>query len=189
MATQTIHIKNMICPRCVKVVTDELENIGLNVTSVRLGYAKFEINTSVSPSRIKRVLGENGFEIIEAENQILVEKIKHIIIDLLQNHHEKLNGLNFPDYLSEKSARPYRNLSRIFSSEKKMTIERYIILEKIEKEKELLDYGEKNLSEIADYLGYKTVQHLSNQFKSVTGKSALQFQKQKIKMRKGMDQV
>lgn len=189
MATQTLHIKNMICPRCIKVVTDELENIGLNVASVRLGYASFEKNTTVSFSEIKRVLGENGFEIIESENQILVEKIKHAVIDLLQNHHEKLNDLNFPTYLSEKTGMPYRLLSRIFSTEKKMTIERYIILEKIEKAKELLDYGEKNQSEIADYLGYKTVQHLSNQFKSVTGKSALQFQKQKTKKRRGMDEV
>lgn len=189
MATTTIHIKNMICHRCIKAVKDDLTNLGLNVSSIKLGQARFEKNPDVTLLQIKNALRENGFDIIEAANEQLVEEIKQLIIDLIQNSPQELHDINFTRYISEKIKKPYRFLSGTFSAKKKMTIEHYIILVKIEKAKELLEYGEMNLSEIANHLGYKTLQHLSNQFREITGKSAAQYQKLKSKARKGFDKI
>ena len=181
MKTQTIHIKNMICHRCIKSVKEDLTNIGLNVSSIKLGQARIEKNADVTLQQIKNILRADGFDVIESADEKLIEKIKHLIIDLIQNNPHDLHDFNFTDYLSEKTKKPYRFLSSTFSIKKKMTIEHYIILVKIEKAKELLEYGEMNLSEIANQLGYKTLQHLSSQFRAITGKSAAQYQKLKSK--------
>ena len=63
----------------------------------------------------------------------------------------------------------YNYLSNLFSSVEGVTVEQYIIKQKIEKVKELLFYDELSLSEIADKLGYSSVAHLSGQFKKITG--------------------
>lgn len=189
MPIQTIHIKNMICQSCIKTVKEDLINLGLKVSSVKMGHARFHKNPEVAMLQIKNALCADGFEVIEDVDEQLVEEIKHFIIDLIQRHPQLLQEINFPKYLSEKIKKPYRNLSSTFSAKKKMTIEHYIILIKIERTKELLEYGEMNLSEISHHLGYKTLQHLSSQFHEITGKSAAEYQKHKIKTRKGLDKI
>lgn len=179
----------MVCPRCVKVVTDELKNLGLNVSKVKLGQATFASNKKIPMNLIIETLDKNGFELIESGEEMLVEKIKFLIIDLIQNNPQDLHEINFSNYLSEKTKKQYRLLSSTFSAKKNMTIEHYIILVKIEKAKELLEYGEMNLTEIANHLGYKTLQYLSSQFRTITGKSAAQYQKLKSKVREGMDKI
>ena len=189
MKNTTIYIKNMICHRCIKSVKEDLTNLGLTVSSVKLGQARFDDTPHISLSQIKSTLRKNGFDLIETTEEKLVEEIKRTIIDLIQNNTQALHEINFTTYLAEKTKRPYRLLSSTFSSAKKMTIEHYIILVKIEKAKELIEYGEMNLSQIANHLGYKTVQHLSSQFRTITGRSAANYQKQKNKIRKGFDEI
>ena len=123
MTSQTIHIKNMICHRCIKSVKDDLANLGLQVSSVKLGQARFEKNPAVTALQIKDMLRSNGFDIIETGEEKLVERIKHLIIDLIQNNPQDLHEINFTKYLSEKTKKPYRLLSSTFSAKKKMTID------------------------------------------------------------------
>ena len=92
-------------------------------------------------------------------------------------------------YLSEQLNKEYSNISKIFSQTENITLEQYYILQKIEKVKELLIYRELTLSQIADKLGYKTVQHLSQQFKKTTGFSPSQFQELKEKKRLPIDLI
>jgi AraC-like DNA-binding protein len=73
------------------------------------------------------------------------------------------------DYLVEKTGLSYPYLSRIFSNHEHITLEKYIILNKIERIKELIDQEELTLSEIAFNMDYSSVQYLSNQFKQMTG--------------------
>ncbi|MDD8017159.1 MAG: helix-turn-helix domain-containing protein [Bacteroidota bacterium] len=187
---QTLHIKNMVCDRCIRVVRDELTKLRLNVASVSLGEAEVGDKPSVDIGKIRSVLEQNGFELIEDKRAKIVEKIKNTIVDLV-HHSNKLEELkeNYSTYIEKKVGQEYHSLSKLFSSIETITIEKFLIAQKIERVKELLVYGEFTLSEIAYKLGYSSVQHLSNQFKQITGFTPTDFRKLKQNNRKPLDKV
>jgi len=186
-----LYIKNMVCNRCIKVVKEELEKIGVKVKNISLG--EVETATEIDKNKlneIKKVLEENGFELLENRKAKIVEKIKNIIISKIYNDEDFLiNNKNFSKLIEEQIGLDYNYLSSLFSSLESITIEQFIILQKIERAKELLKYDELTLSEIAFKLGYSSVQHLSNQFKKVTGFSASEFKKITKNIRKPLDKV
>lgn len=186
----TLHIKNMVCDRCVKVVRDELTKLGYDICHVKLGEAELFDSPKVDVERIKFVLAENGFELIEDKKGKVVEDIKKVIIDLV-HHSNKLEELkeNYSNYLSKQLKQDYHTLSKLFSSITSMTIEKYLIAQKIERVKELLVYDELTISEIAYKLGYSSVQHLSNQFKQVTGFTPSHFKEIRENKRLSIDNV
>ena len=181
----------MVCPRCIKVVKDELTKLGLNVKNVELGEATIETNNKpVNLEQIRNILETNGFELLDDKQGKLVEKIKTLIIEKIQNTKDgELERFNFSKYLSENLNVTYQYLSHLFSSLEDITVEKYIIHQKIEKVKELLVYGELTLSEIAYNLGYSSVQHLSNQFKKITGFTPSHYKNLKYKKRITLDKV
>ncbi len=190
-AAAKLIIKNMVCNRCIKVVKEELEKLGYDVKNISLGEA--EINRepdNKDSAEIKRVLEENGFELIEDKRAKTIEEIKRIILELVRNDDERNPiNMNFSDYLVKNLGMEYHYISNLFSSIENITIEQYIILQKIEHAKELLKYGELTLSEIAYKLGYSSVQHLSNQFKKVTGMTASRFKNITVNLRKPLDHI
>ncbi len=191
METTKLIIKNMVCNRCIKVVHEELEKIGLDVRSVLLGEVIVGGKIQTLPfDKIKKALEENGFELIEDKKARTIEQIKLRVLELVRNDAEE-NPLtmNYSEYLVKKLGMDYHYLSTLFSSVENITIEQYIILQKIERAKELLKYGELTLSEIAYKLGYSSVQHLSNQFKKVTGLTASQFKNMTENTRKPLDNI
>ncbi len=186
----TLHIKNMVCNRCIKVVKEELEKIGLKIASLELGKAQLIENVDDKKTEeIKNVLENNGFELIDDKKSRLIDKIKTIIIKLIHHQEEKAEHINISDYLTNEIAYDYSYLSNLFSSVEGITIEKYIINQKIEKVKEYLVYDELNLNEISFKMGYSSVQHLSNQFKKVTGLSPSHFKKLGDKKRKPLDKI
>ena len=189
--TTKLLIKNMVCGRCIKVVKEELEKLGLDVRTIVLGEVIVENTLNKTQiDKIKKVLEDNGFELIENKRAKLIEKIKLEILDLVRNDEEgNPTEANYSDYIVEKIGIDYHYLSTLFSSVENITIEQYIILQKIERAKELLKYGELTLSEIAYKLGYSSVQHLSNQFKKVTGFTASQFKNMTENIRKPLDHL
>ncbi len=191
MKTTHLAVKNMVCDRCIGVLTIELQKEGFSVIKTKLG--EVEIANHVGKEdleRIKKILKINGFELVEDRKQKVVEQIKTLVIELIHRNLEATPLLmNYSDYLSEKLGFDYSYLSMLFSSHEGITIEKYIILQKIERVKELLSYGELTLSEIAYQMNYSSVQHLSNQFKKVTGISPSAYKQQKNKVRKGLDEV
>ena len=189
MTKQELHIKNMVCNRCVKVVHDELGKLGCEVHSVELGKAVVSYPGDQSLDPIKMVLEQNGFELIEDKKARLVDMIKTTIIELIyQDKLEEMN-INFSDYLSEKLGKDYHYLTSLFSSVTSITIEKFFILQKVERAKEWLFYNDFTLSEMAFKLGYGSVAHLSNQFKQVTGLTPTNFKKLKIKPRIPLDEL
>jgi len=180
----------MVCPRCIKVVREELIKLGFNVRSVVLGEVELEnVLSEQDYESISKVLEENGFELIDDKKSRIIDKIKTTIIELVHYHSDKPEHINISDYLEEKAGYDYSYLSRIFSEVESITIEKYLINQKIERVKELLIYDELTLSEIAWKLGYSSVQHLSNQFKKYTGLSPSHFKKLKEKKRKSLDEL
>ncbi len=187
----TLFVKNMVCNRCIKVVKEEFEKLGLKIKDIKLGEVVVEGRISELPfKKIKLVLEENGFELIEDRKAKIIEEIKLIILDLVRSDNIELSlEENYSDIIVEKVGMDYHYLSTLFSSVENITIEHYIILQKIERAKELLRYRELTLSEIAYKLGYSSVQHLSNQFKKVTGMTASQFKNITDNIRKPLDQL
>ena len=182
----TLHIKNMVCNRCIMVVKQELEKQGLHPEKVTLGEAVITEDhlTEGQLNILDSALVNLGFERIDDRKARLIESIKNKIIHLI-HHSEKLDlKLNWSDVLSEEMHYEYNYLSNLFSSVEGITLEQYIIRQKIEKVKELLFYDELNLSQIADRLGYSSVAHLSAQFKKITG-----FKPSELKKSRQLDQV
>ncbi|VXB55929.1 Transcriptional regulator, AraC family [Flavobacterium sp. 9R] len=184
-----IYIKNMVCPRCIMVVQSELEKSGFTPLSVSLGEVVFEKDLAVSDQEIiAKTLQNVGFEIIEDQKKQGVEKVKNLIIDLVQNQNSTLKN-TLSDYLSTQLDCDYKYITTLFTELEGTTIEKYFIAQKIEKVKELLVYNELTLSEIAFQLQYSSVAHLSNQFKSVTGLTPSYFKNIRTERRIPLDQV
>ncbi|WP_031530644.1 helix-turn-helix domain-containing protein [Dyadobacter crusticola] len=185
-----LYIKNMVCDRCKRVVREELTALGLHPCSVDLGEVEIEEEIEgESLKRVKTVLETNGFELLDDRKLTIVEHIKTLVIDEIQNlKGMKPAQMNFSDYLSDKIGYEYSYLSSLFSSETGQTIEQYIIAQKVEKIKEWLSYNELTLSEMAWRLSYSSTAHLSNQFKKVTGMTPGEFKKSPT-ARKTLDQV
>jgi len=186
----TLYIKNMVCPRCIKVVKDELSRLGYTLLSVELGEAVVEEKlTNQDIAEIRATLEKNGFELIDDKKKRIIDQIKTVIIDLVHYQQDTDKHVNLSDYLPGKLGYDYSYLSHLFSSAEGLTIEKYLIRHKVEKIKELLIYDELSLEEIAWRLGYSSVQHLSGQFKKVTGLSPSYYKKFRTLKRKPLDQV
>lgn len=186
-----LYIKNMVCPRCIKVVREELQKLGIEISEIRLGQVETNLPVDNLPvKKISEVLMENGFELIDNTNARTIEKIKSIIISAIHNYEdEDLSKINFSAHISEKINKDYNHLSKLFSRSEGITIEHYLIMQKIEKVKEYLKYNELTLSEIAYKLGYSSVQHLSKQFKKNTGLTASEFKNDHSIHRNSIDSV
>lgn len=180
----------MVCNRCLKVVREDLESLGHIIESIELGKVSLvgELSTA-ELSVVEKMLRANGFELINDQQSRLIDRIKTIIIEHVHYRREKPEHQNFSEYLSKQVGQNYFSLSKLFSSVEGVTIEKYLILQRIERVKELLVYDEQNLSEIAYDLGYNTVAHLSSQFKKVTGMSPTAFRKLTDQRRNSLDQV
>lgn len=185
----TIFIKNMVCDRCVMVVQNELEKLGLDAKNIKLGEVILSKEiTSLEKENLSKTLEPLGFEVIDDKKGRIIEKIKNIIIDLV-HHQDSDVKTNLSDVLSDKLHHDYNYLSNMFSEVEGTTIEKYFIAQKVEKVKELLVYDELSLSEIANRLNYSSVAYLSNQFKKVTGLTPSHFKQIKEDKRKPLDKV
>ena len=179
----------MVCNRCIKVVKDELEKLGLDVEDIKLGEVTVSSEKTISKENVQTVLEENGFEILEDKSVKLIEKIKTLIISLVHHKSEgQTLSQNYSEIISREVGKDYHYLSQLFSAKEGITIEKFIIQQKIERVKELLIYDELSLSEIAYELNYSSVAYLSNQFKQITGMTPSQFKSQK-KGRKPLDMI
>ena len=180
----------MVCNRCIKVVREELEKLHLEVRSIALGEAVVGGDVSSVHKDIKQTLAENGFELIENKKARTIERVKLAILNLIRSGElEKGFEEKYSEYLAREIGQEYSSLSSLFSSMESMTIEHYIILQKIERAKELLKYDELTLSEISYKLGYSSVAHLSAQFKQVTGMTPTRFKKIMQNTRLPLDKI
>ncbi|MDF2434468.1 MAG: AraC family transcriptional regulator [Mucilaginibacter sp.] len=185
-----IAIRNMVCDRCQMIVRQQLESLGFTVKQIALGRAEIVPEPNEEQLQlIAAALKVPGFELINKESDKTVEAIKNIIIELV--HHSDLSEtrISYSDFIANRLGKDYAYLSRLFSNSQDTTIESFIIRQKVEKIKELLQYGELNLNEIAYQMGYSSSAHLSAQFKSITGLTPSQFKATERKPRKSIDKI
>ena len=184
-----INIKNMVCNRCIMVVSQIFNEAGIKVENIQLGKVKTTKEVDADKlDQINEKLKTVGFEIINDSKRRLIENIKTATIDYVYDH-EGEHKINFSEYLVDKLHLDYPYLSTLFSSVEGTTIEKHLIQLKIERVKELLVYDEKTLSQIAWELGYSNVAHLSGQFKKVTGFTPSYFKKLGEQKRKSLNDV
>jgi AraC family transcriptional regulator len=186
----TLHIKNMVCPRCIRTVRDELSALGYNICSVTLGKAVFDGMPDMN--RIRARLEEHGFELLETTASKLIESIKTAIINRVRSEGSGAatdSTERVSEYLARVVGKDYDYLSTLFSSVETITIERYVILQKIEYVKELLLYDELTVSEIAYRLGYSSTSHVSRQFKDIVGMSPTEFKVLREHHRISLDRI
>lgn len=184
-----LYIKSMVCNRCIMVVKQELENLGLKPLHVIMGEAELSKQPSVKQmQQFNSRLLQLGFELLDDQKKKQIEKIKNLLIKKVQTGNVE-EHFSITEFLTNALHKDYSYLSRLFSEVEGTTVEQYFILQKTEKVKELLVYGEQNLSEISFFLGYSSVAHLSAQFKKVTGLTPSQFKKIGSTNRKSLDSV
>jgi AraC family transcriptional regulator len=191
MAGTILVVKNMVCKRCVITVESILEKAGIGFHQVSFGeiYLKKEL-TATQREQLQTRLVQVGFELIDDRAGGLIEKIKkHVILKARNEVNKYENGLKLSAYLSDKLNYEYTHLSSMFSEIEGRTIEHFFIEQRIEKAKELLVYGQNNLSEIAFELGYRSTAHLSSQFKKITGLTPSHFKEVGAAKRKSLDRV
>jgi len=176
--TTTLHPKNMVSQCCLTLIKRLVEENEGIVERIKPG----ELVIRFNPARHNRefyidLLAANGFEPVMSHDRLLVEKIRLAVIELVHKAGHVNSLIRNSDYLVERLGMSYAYLSALFSKYEHITLEKYIILHKIEKVKELLEYDEITLSEIAVRLGYSSVQYLSSQFRQVTGIAVSEYRK------------
>lgn len=184
---ETIYIKNMVCPRCITAVENLMQDMKISTKKIELG--QVEINQGLSDTlreELSEKLNNLGFELLSSSKSQLISEIKTVIIQQIHHSTDPLT-VNFSDYLSQELNYDYPYLSRLFSSVEGITINRFIVKQKIEKVKELLFYDEISTSEIAHQLNYNSVAYLSGVFKKETGMTLTQFKELRGSNRKGID--
>jgi len=183
-----IAVKNMVCNRCIKVVKEELTKNNINFTFIDLGKIYIsEPLTNLENKILKQILKKEGFELVEDKEAIIVNKIKSLVIKNIHQGKVKPLHQNFSDYLTSEIGNEYSHISKLFSEIEGNTIEHYIIQQRIERAKEFIIYNELTLSQISYELNYSSPQHLSRQFKQVTGLTPSEFKK--IGSRKKLDTI
>lgn len=179
----------MVSNRCKMVVKEALKDLGLHFVMVDLGEVEImESITAQQRDTLKDTLFNAGLELMDDKRSILIEKIKNTIIEIV-HHSEEMMKVSFSVYLSEKLHHDYTYMANLFSEFQGTTIEQFIILHKVEKIKELLIYGELNITEIAYKMNYSSNAHLSSQFKKVTGLTPSHFKQLKEKRRRPIEDI
>jgi len=171
----------MVSLRCKMMVKEELKKLGLRYVFVDLGTIEIlEDITQEQRTLLKANLLKSGLELLDDKKSILIEMI---------HYSDELPNVNYSEYISEKLNLDYTYLSNLFSEVKGITLQQYIIINKIEKVKELLLYDELNLTEISYKLHYSSVAHLSNQFKKITGVSPSFYKQLKRKRQANLENM
>jgi AraC-like DNA-binding protein len=170
-------LKNMISKSCIRLIELYFKNIpNLTIKKIFLGEVVVEyVPGKISEEEIVKHFQQLGFGVVSDPDVAITEKIKVAAIELIHFANNTNSLIRNSDYISERVQLPYDRISKVFSKVTNTTLEKYIILLKIEKAKELITNNEMSLSEISYTLGYSSVQYLSNQFKKTTGYTVSQY--------------
>ncbi len=190
LVSETLFIRNMVSNCCVTLLRERLEAAGIIVNQVQLG----QVNVSCQSGQhdhgtVSALIKEIGLEVIESREMIMVEKIKQAVIELIHHMNNVDSVVRKSDYLVEKLGYSYQHLSKTFSAHEPINLERYIILQKIERIKQLIDNEEFTLSEIAFIMDYSSVQYLSNQFHKTTGMTVSDYKVSDHSSKKPIDKL
>lgn len=179
-------LSNMLSDCCLRLLQIELGFIGVQVVKAKLGDVVLQWDkTTEAEMQVISLFERLGFGVLHDRDDLLVDELKRVIIELV--HHTTFNAMvRNSDFIVSRFDKSYQYLSTVFSKREGITLEKYIILQKIEKVKELLQTDQLSLSEIAYMMGYSSVQYLSTQFRQITGYSVTEYKELPEKERQGI---
>lgn len=180
MKVYQLHIKNMVCERCIYFVEQSLKQLKVHKTQVELGRASFLSAQDNIVERLETKLSEVGLSILRTKEEVLLESIKQEVGNYLDGLEQRSWKRTFSNFLQKRLGKGYANLSKFFKDNEQTTLEFYVITQKVERVKRLIRENELLLKEIAERLHYSSLQHLSAQFRHVTGFTVTQFKKRVI---------
>jgi len=188
--TETLFVRNMVTRCCMILLRERLEEAGIAVSHIQPG----RVSIGYDPGKhdhesVSSIIRGIGMEVLESREKVLVESIKQAVIELIHHLNNVDSVVRKSDYLVEKLGYSYTHLSKTFSAHEPVTLERYIILQKIERIKELIDSQEYTLGEIAYMMDYSSVQHLSGQFRKITGMTVSEYKSSDRSSRKLIDSI
>jgi len=186
---KVFHVKNLNLKTAAMLLSDKLEELGFDVVRIVPGIITLKEIQDDEEKKLNEILNRYGFEIIKDRDLILVEEIKQAVIELIHYMNNMNSVVRKSEYIVEKLGKSYSHLSRVFSKHEPVTLEKYIILQKIERIKELIDQDEYTLSEIAYMMDYSSVQYLSNQFKKITGYSVTDYKNAPEGKKRFLDEI
>lgn len=185
-----IYIQNMIGKCCMRFLQALFQDHQIEVINLVPGEAVIKYNSlDWNEAKLDRLLQENGFGLVVSREKRVVEQTKLAVVELIHELNNVNSIVQKSDYLVEKIGLSYQQISKLFSKHEPITLERYIILNKIERVKELILRDEYTLSEIAYLMDYSSVQYLSNQFKKETGFSVTDYKKEGMNLKKNLDEL
>lgn len=189
MALERLYIKNMVCPRCISAVKQIMQELQIPYKNVKLG--EIELEGSMDETKkiqLSQALEEVGFSLIDDRKSRLIEHMKNMVIQKIHHSNEVLD-VKWADFIADRLNYDYKYLGMLFSSVESITLEQYIIRQKVERVKELMIYDELTLSQIAFQLGYSSTSHLSSQFKKITGMPPSEFKNTVGRKRNNLDSI
>lgn len=172
-----LFIKYDINATCKKVLQEQLDKLELSYEIVAFG--EVQLNEPISKEKLNLLqvgLSSYGNEILDNHKSVLIQKIKDVIKEMIYSE-EKLPIAKTSAYLAEKLNYSYGYISNLFSDVTYTSIENFIILQRIERAKQLITSNDLTFTEIAWKLNYSSVAHFSTQFKNVTGLTPTTFQR------------
>jgi len=189
METENILIKNMVCHRCVLTVEGIFTALEIPYKKVSLGEVKVDnLPTGDKLELLEKELEKVGFSLIAEKHDRISNKIKSVIITGIYQD-KNFSNKNLSVILSEELHMDYSHLSSVFTRVEGKSIQQFQQEIKSERVKELLEYNELNISEIANDLGYSSAAYLSTQFKKSTGLTPSEYRTQHVKSRNSLDKV
>jgi YesN/AraC family two-component response regulator len=190
LVSESLMIRNMVSNCCVVLLRERLEAAGVAVNQVQLGQVIVTYDpVNHNHGTVTELIQEIGLDVIEGREMIMVEKTKQAVIELIHQMNNVDSVVRKSDYLVEKLGYSFQYLSKTFSAHEPVTLERYIILQKIERIKQLIDNNEFTLSEIAFMMDYSSVQYLSNQFHKITGMTVSEYKTSDRSSKKPIDKI
>lgn len=171
-------ITNMVCPRCISAVEGKLAAMGLRIHRIALGEVDVAVPVGSEPdwTTIRAAMQQGGFDLVDDPRVQLVERMKALIVNLVHYLPPTPRAMSYSDYLVAQLGRDYHYLAYQFSTQEGLSIEKFIIRQRVERAKELLGYGELNIAQVALELGYSSQAHLARQFRQVTGITPSEYQ-------------
>lgn len=188
MERNTLHIKNVVCQRCIISVENILKKLDIPYAAVNLGEASLKRQLSaLEKNKLQEEFSKIGFEIIQERNEKIINAIKSAIIEEVYSNN--LGAKKLSEILSGKMHYDYSHITNLFTKQEGQSIQKFYNAVKIERIKELLAYDEISMNLIADKLGYSTPAYLSTSFKKATGVTPSEYKNRQLKSRKSLDSV
>ena len=175
---------------CVRLLQTIFETHKIEVIKIAPGEALIQYNPlDWNEKKLAVLLEKNGFGLILSRDKRIVEQTKQAVFELIHELNNVNSIVQKSEYMVEKIGLSYQHISKLFSKYESITLERFIILNKIERVKELIHSDEYTLSEIAYLMDYSSVQYLSNQFKKETSYSVSEYKKEELNLKKNLDEL